>query len=101
MKKKTGLTTHTKTLKDAGIVPSHDETYHLADIQNALKAAHGGEVTVRCHRGSLNEIWYHFNVAGRLQTGRFEPTDAGESKYSSFHYLLLFHSKQKKSIILM
>ncbi|KAH8692666.1 putative ribonuclease T2 family [Talaromyces proteolyticus] len=65
-----------ETLSKAGIVPSHDETYDFADIQEALDAAHGAQVTVRCRRGALNEIWYHFNVAGRLQTGRFEPADA-------------------------
>ncbi|CRG85946.1 ribonuclease T2 family, putative [Talaromyces islandicus] len=64
-----------ESLSKAGIVPSHDKTYNLVDIQNALKAAHGAEVTVRCRHGSLNEIWYHFNVGGRLQTGNFEPAD--------------------------
>ncbi|KAL1987870.1 hypothetical protein VTN96DRAFT_1854 [Rasamsonia emersonii] len=63
-------------LAKAGIVPSHEEVYSLDEIQNALREAHGAEVTVRCRHNSLNEIWYHFNVAGRLQTGKFMPADA-------------------------
>ncbi|KAJ9285492.1 hypothetical protein DTO021C3_6884 [Paecilomyces variotii] len=61
-------------LEKANIVPSYDRTYSLADIEDALKEGHGADVTVRCHYQSLNEIWYNFNVAGRLQTGEFVPT---------------------------
>ena len=69
-----------QTLADAGIVPSHDVTYRKADIEKALNDAHGAQVTIRCHGGAFNEIWYHYNVAGRLQTGTFEPANAGTSK---------------------
>ncbi|KAL2002725.1 hypothetical protein VTN02DRAFT_6108 [Thermoascus thermophilus] len=62
-------------LAKAGIVPSHEQTYTLEEIQGALREAHGADATVRCRYGSLNEIWYHFNVAGRLQTGDFVPSD--------------------------
>lgn len=58
-------------LAKAGIVPSHSQTYALADIEDALETAHGHPVTVHCRRGQLSELWYHFNIAGSLQTGRF------------------------------
>ncbi|OJJ51599.1 hypothetical protein ASPZODRAFT_127698 [Penicilliopsis zonata CBS 506.65] len=61
-------------LANAGIVPSNSDTYALADIANALQKGHGAEVTVRCRYGALNEIWYHFNIAGPLQTGDFVPS---------------------------
>lgn len=58
-------------------MPSHTKTYTLAEIENALAKGHGSDVTVRCHGHSLNEIWYHFNVAGTLQTGDFVPSSPG------------------------
>lgn len=64
-------------LADAGIVPSRTKTYTLAEIEDALAKGHGSDVTVRCHGHSLNEIWYHFNVAGTLQTGYFVPSSPG------------------------
>jgi ribonuclease T2 len=64
-------------LSEAGIVPSHEQVYSLDDIQNALTKAHGADVTIRCRHNALNEIWYQFNVAGRLQTGEFKPSHAG------------------------
>ncbi|KAF9891110.1 hypothetical protein FE257_005046 [Aspergillus nanangensis] len=67
------LPTH-KTLENAGITPSYTDTYNLHEIQDALTKAHGAEVTVRCRGHSLNEIWYFFNVAGPLQTGKFVPS---------------------------
>lgn len=68
------LPTH-EILSGAGIVPSYTETYSLHEIQDTLSKAHGAEVTVRCHRHSLNEVWYFFNVAGPLQTGKFVPSN--------------------------
>ncbi|KAJ5287953.1 hypothetical protein N7478_003639 [Penicillium angulare] len=58
-------------LADAGIVPSNSKTYARADIEAALTKGHGAPVTIRCRRGVFNEIWYHFNIAGSLQTGKF------------------------------
>ncbi|KAJ5439796.1 Ribonuclease [Penicillium daleae] len=58
-------------LAAAGILPSHSQTYALADVEDALERAHGAPVTVHCRQGSLSEIWYHFNIAGSLQTGKF------------------------------
>lgn len=69
--------TRLKFLANAGILPSTSRTYALEDIQDALERAHGAPVTVRCRYGSLNEIWYHFNVAGSLQTGKFVPAPPG------------------------
>lgn len=69
-----------KFLAEAGIVPSHTETYTLADIEDALVKGHKSIVTVRCHGHSLNEIWYYFNIAGPLQTGEFVPTSPDGSK---------------------
>ncbi|KAJ5155608.1 hypothetical protein N7492_008411 [Penicillium capsulatum] len=60
-------------LAAAGILPSHQQTYDLADIESALEQAHGAPVSVRCRNHALNEIWYHFNVAGSLQSGKFIP----------------------------
>jgi len=58
-------------------VPSHSQTYALSDIENALESAHGHPVTVHCRRGQLSELWYHFNIAGSLQTGKFIPASPG------------------------
>ncbi|KFY41671.1 hypothetical protein V494_02869 [Pseudogymnoascus sp. VKM F-4513 (FW-928)] len=61
-----------KTLADAGITPSASATYTLAQIQDALKAAHGGFIpTLGCKSGVLQEIWYHYNVRGSVQAGEF------------------------------
>lgn len=58
-------------------MPSHSKSYALEDIEDALEKAHGAPVTVHCRHGSLNEIWYHFNIAGSLQTGKFIPAQPG------------------------
>ncbi|CAI7673887.1 unnamed protein product [Penicillium discolor] len=58
-------------LANASIVPSQTRTYALADIEAALEQAHGNPVTIRCRSGAINEIWYHFNIAGSLQSGEF------------------------------
>jgi len=49
-------------LAAAGITPSEDQTYNLADIQAAITKAHGKPATVNCKNGEFNEIWYQFNV---------------------------------------
>jgi ribonuclease T2 len=73
------LTVILKTLASAGIVPSHTETYTLDEIQDTLAKAHGAPVTVRCRNRALNEVWYHFNIAGPLQTGDFVASEPGLS----------------------
>lgn len=60
-------------LSQRGIVPSHTQTYTLTQIQEALQLQHGKPVTIGCHRGALDEIWYYFDVKGSVQTGEFIP----------------------------
>ncbi|KAH8807834.1 ribonuclease Trv [Xylogone sp. PMI_703] len=67
-------------LKNAGIVPSNTVTYTFDQIQSALTAAHGFPVTISCSGGALNEIWYHFDVRGSVQTGEFVATVPDGSK---------------------
>ncbi|KAI9666658.1 MAG: ribonuclease T2-like [Bathelium mastoideum] len=68
-------------LSDAGITPSHSKVYDLTAVQNALQKGFGHPVTVKCHRGELDETWYHFNVKGGFNTGKdggiqnFVPSD--------------------------
>ncbi|KAJ6028345.1 hypothetical protein N7540_003921 [Penicillium herquei] len=62
-------------LADAGIVPSSRQTYAREDVEDALAKGHGAPVTIRCRRGAFNEIWYHFNIAGSLQSGKFVTSD--------------------------
>jgi ribonuclease T2 len=69
-----GLPTY-KWLADAGITPSESEEYALSDVQAALEKGHGGGVTINCQSGSINEVWYHYNVQGSLQSGEFVPAD--------------------------
>jgi ribonuclease T2 len=76
------LTEDLHFLANAGIVPSTTVTYTSAQIQAALTAAHGFPVTIGCSGGALDEIWYHFDVRGSVQTGEFVPTSPDGSKSS-------------------
>ncbi|OXV07972.1 hypothetical protein Egran_04264 [Elaphomyces granulatus] len=89
-------------LSRAGIVPSYEVTYSLDDILSALGAAHGADVTVRCQNWSLNEIWYHFHVSGRLQNGRFVPADPEPTRKPSVSrvHLSVFTLNQKRGCII-
>ncbi|KAF1946621.1 ribonuclease T2 [Clathrospora elynae] len=70
-------------LKAAGITPSTSKTYTFAAIQSALAVNRPGvQVTLGCKSGSLNEIWYHYDVRGPLQTGEFVATDPDGTKSS-------------------
>ncbi|KAF4504129.1 hypothetical protein G6O67_008740 [Ophiocordyceps sinensis] len=64
------LPTH-EWLAAAGIEPSYGRSYSRDDVQDALARRHGAPVTLRCRGGSINEVWYHFNVRGSLQDGEF------------------------------
>ncbi|KAI9875205.1 MAG: ribonuclease T2-like [Pleopsidium flavum] len=64
----------------AGIYPSTDKTYTSDEIQAALSAPRGHQVTIGCRNGALDEIWYHFDVSGSVQTGEFVPTDPDGTK---------------------
>ena len=69
-----GLTRALQWLAAANITPSASTTYARAAIQAALSARRSGvPVTLRCDRGALKEIWYHFDVRGSVQTGEFVP----------------------------
>ncbi len=62
-------------LSAAGIVPSSTATYTLAAIQSALTSHFGYAVTINCNSNKeLNELWYHYNVQGSVQSGTFQPT---------------------------
>ncbi|GAB0142159.1 hypothetical protein EsHS_00002721 [Epichloe bromicola] len=58
-------------LADAGIHPSEGRSYGLDRIRGALAGRHGAGVTLGCEGDVLNQVWYHFNVRGSLQAGRF------------------------------
>lgn len=58
-------------LAAAGITPSSSKTYNTDAVQSALEKKHGAKVTLVCKGKVLNEVWYHFNVKGSLQTGKF------------------------------
>ncbi|KOS21474.1 Ribonuclease Trv [Escovopsis weberi] len=61
-------------LADAGITPDKSKSYATADVQAALSRRHGAPVTLGCKGKRLNEVWYHFNVRGSLQSGQFVAT---------------------------
>lgn len=63
-----------RALEAAGITPNHDKTWDRAELQAPLQRMHSMPVTLRCHEGRLNEVWYHFVVRGSLQTGEFIPS---------------------------
>lgn len=61
-------------LSAAGIVPSTSATYTLSAIESALTAKFGSAVTINCNSNhELNELWYHYNVQGSVQSGTFKP----------------------------
>jgi ribonuclease T2 len=68
-------------LKAAGIEPSTTKTYTFSQIQAALAVNRPGvEVTLGCKSGVFNEIWYHYDVRGSLQTGEFVASDPDGTK---------------------
>ncbi|CAI6339092.1 unnamed protein product [Periconia digitata] len=70
-------------LAEASITPSTTATYTTAQIQAALAAKRPGvSVTLGCRSGILNEIWYHYDVRGSVQTGEFVPADPDGTKSS-------------------
>ena len=73
-----------KTLAAASIIPSYTQTYSLAQFQGPLQAKQGVPVTLRCHGSQLDEVWYHFDVLGSVQTGKFVPAppDGRQDKLS-------------------
>ncbi|XHF97693.1 ribonuclease T2-like [Aspergillus wentii] len=84
-------------LAKAGIVPSQTKTYTRSEIENALSTAHGADVAVRCRRGALNEIWYYFNVAGPLQSGKFVASDPDGFKSNCPTNGIRYHPKKPQA----
>jgi ribonuclease T2 len=70
-----------QVLAKAGIVPSLTATYTYDQIQAAIKAAHGYEITIQCSAGALDELWYYYNVLGSVQTGEFVPAPPGKQAF--------------------
>ncbi|KAK2592345.1 Ribonuclease T2 precursor (RNase T2) [Conoideocrella luteorostrata] len=67
-------------LADAGIKPSTSKTYSLSQIQSVLSEKHGAKVTLSCKGKAFNEVWYHYNVKGSLQTGQFVAAEPDGTK---------------------
>ncbi|KAF2851283.1 ribonuclease M [Plenodomus tracheiphilus IPT5] len=68
-------------LAAAGITPSTSKTYTTSAIQSAIQAKRPGvSVTLGCKSSALNEIWYHYDVRGPLQTGDFVPANPDGTK---------------------
>jgi ribonuclease T2 len=58
----------------------------LSDIEAALSKLHSGsQAYVGCENGSLNQVWYFFNVRGNAIDGQYEAT--APRKYSLYHYM--------------
>lgn len=70
------------TLARSAIVPSKSKTYTREQIQNALRRVHGAGVTLGCHNGALDEVWYHYEVRGSVQTGQWVAAEPDASKSS-------------------
>jgi hypothetical protein len=65
-----------QALAAAGITPDSSKTYTLSEIQAALTSLHGGaSVYLGCSSGSLNQVWYFFNVAGNAIDGQYQAVD--------------------------
>ncbi|KAL9095523.1 MAG: hypothetical protein Q9165_002394 [Trypethelium subeluteriae] len=79
-----------KWLSDAGITPSNGKTYDRTAVQAALEKGFGHPVTIKCHFGELDEIWYHFNIKGSFDTGQsggvdnFIPSDPQGGQQKGF-----------------
>lgn len=67
-----------------GITPSSTTTYKSENIQKALAEPRGVQVTIRCSKGELNEVWYFYNVRGSVETGSFVPAEPGKNPFKSF-----------------
>ena len=62
----------------AGILPSTTKTYSAIQVQHALGAFRGGvNASIQCGgkgENELQQIYYHFHVAGSAQDGIYIPT---------------------------
>jgi len=78
-------------LANAGILPDSSRTYTLRTLTDALTSASGGFTpALDCHRGSLTQIYWYFNLKGSLIDGDFVPISApkaGNCPYRGIRYL--------------
>lgn len=79
-----------QALSDAGITPTDDATYTLAEIQAALADIHGGyDVTLLCDDDELYEVYYYFNVYGSAVGGTYEASTPREFLWFAYYVLML------------
>ncbi|RMZ89966.1 hypothetical protein DV736_g2797, partial [Chaetothyriales sp. CBS 134916] len=64
-------------LAASNIVPTYERAYDLSELQAALSPLQGADVTFRCDRQELREIWYHFR--GHLVVRPISPSDKDKS----------------------
>ncbi|KAG9023156.1 ribonuclease T2-like, partial [Tulasnella sp. UAMH 9824] len=53
-------------LASAGIEPHKTKTYTLDQLESAFKATYGFVPALDCKNGSLNQIYYYFNLKGTI-----------------------------------
>ncbi|KAG8956544.1 ribonuclease T2-like [Tulasnella sp. 424] len=63
-------------LSSAGIEPDKTKTHTLAELTSAVKEAHGFIPAFDCKKGSLNAVYYYFNLQGTVMDGTLVPIDA-------------------------
>ncbi|GAA6008164.1 hypothetical protein JCM10207_007050 [Rhodosporidiobolus poonsookiae] len=67
-------------LAAAGIVPSADKTYTLAELQAVAKKQHGHKIYWGCSGSKLTEAWWYFHSKGPIAGGKLIPSEmAGSS----------------------
>ncbi|KAK9474321.1 ribonuclease T2-like protein [Dipodascopsis tothii] len=75
-------------LAERGIVPSYTKKYRRDDVAEAFRNFTGGhDVTLGCHQGEFTEVWYHFNVMGSAQHGKYLFADADGDKSTCPEYI--------------
>ncbi|KAG8995808.1 ribonuclease T2-like [Tulasnella sp. 427] len=63
-------------LSSAGIEPDESKTYSLDELTSAIQSTHGFVPAFDCKKGSLNAIYYYFNLKGTVMDGTLVPIDA-------------------------
>ncbi|KAI0298170.1 ribonuclease T2-like protein [Multifurca ochricompacta] len=63
-------------LASHGITPSTTQTYTLAQLTSALKAASGFAPALGCSGSAINQISWYFHLSGSLLDGEFIPIDS-------------------------
>lgn len=81
-----------KWLRKAGIVPSLNETYTLAQLQSVAITEFGYEIQWQCSGNTLNAAWYGFNTLGPINGGKFVPVGPDGAKGTCPECVLLLAS---------